>query len=80
MQYSIFCNKSCEYKHQMNVRIGGKTGRFSITNVVGGTPCIKCLLARSEIDARRREKEERARQEDDYNFDVITEEPVRFFI
>ncbi len=32
---------SCEYKHNLDVRIGGKKGRFSMVDVTSGTPCYK---------------------------------------
>ena len=45
--YDCRISTCCEYRHSLNVRIGGKTGRFGITNVTGEHPCVKCLLEKS---------------------------------
>ena len=39
--YDCRISTCCEYRHSLNVRIGGKTGRFGITNVTGEHPCVK---------------------------------------
>jgi hypothetical protein len=45
--YDSRISTCCEYRHKLNVRIGGKTGRFGLTNVSGDQPCVKCLIERA---------------------------------
>lgn len=77
--YDSRISTCCEYKHQLNVKIGGKGGRFAITNVTGSEPCIKCLLEKSEKDAKQR-KEREAKQKENLtkvdDIQVDTEQTV----
>jgi hypothetical protein len=66
----------CEYRHSLNVRIGGKTGRFGITNVVGGQPCVKCLLERTAKEQKKENIAEEATNENNDDITVIPEKPV----
>lgn len=81
--YDSRISTCCEYKHQLNVRIGGKGGRFAITNVTGSEPCIKCILEKSEKDSKQRREREAKQKENQTKVDDIqvdTEEPVIDFL
>ena len=65
----------------MNVKIGGKGGRFAITNVTGSQPCIKCLLEKSDQETKRKQEREQKRIQEEnkiYEIEPKTEKPVRF--
>lgn len=83
--YDCRISTCCEYRHSLNVRIGGKTGRFGITNVTGEHPCVKCLLEKSTkptkkepIDTKvkedKKKRDEEPKPEDEIA--VITDKPV----
>ena len=62
--YDCRISTCCEYRHRLNARIGGKTGRFGFTNVIGDYPCIKCLMERTSEENGKATRQKAATKND----------------
>ena len=65
--YDCRISTCCEYRHGLNKRIGGKTGRFGFTDVSGNNPCVKCLLEKDRPPIKPPSYPTRNRSADDIN-------------